>query len=37
MNSFPAEIRELVLSNYPLILAALAGYFAIFLLISWEA
>ncbi len=37
MSSFPDEIRELVLSNYPLILAALGGYFVIFLLISWAA
>ncbi len=37
MSSFPAEVRELVLSNYPLILAALGGYFAIFLLISYAA
>ena len=37
MSAFPAEVRELVLSNYPLILAALAGYFAVFLLISYAA
>ncbi|MCH8818790.1 MAG: sodium:solute symporter family protein [Acidobacteria bacterium] len=37
MNSFPAEVRELVLSNYQLIIAALVGYFAIFLLISIAA
>jgi Na+/proline symporter len=37
MNSFPAEVRELVLSNYQLILAALVGYGIIFLLISVAA
>ena len=37
MSAFPAEVRELVLSNYPLILAALVGYFAVFLLISYAA
>ena len=37
MNSFPAEVQELVLSNYQLIIAALVGYFIIFLLISVAA
>ena len=37
MNSFPAEVQELVLSNYHLIIAALAGYFVVFLLISVAA
>ncbi len=37
MSAFPAEVRELVLSNYPLILTALVGYFAVFLLISYAA
>ena len=37
MNLFPPEINEIVLSNYPLILASLVGYFAIFVLISYWA
>ena len=35
--SFPPEISQLVLSNYPLIIATLLTYFAIFALISWAA
>ena len=37
MNSFPAEVQELVQSNYQLILAALVGYFVVFLIISVAA
>ena len=37
MRLFPPEISELVLSNYPLIIATLVGYFVIFCLISWAA
>jgi len=37
MNLFPPEISQLVLDNYTLILAALAGYVAIFLVISYAA
>ncbi len=37
MNLFPPEINEIVLSNYPLILASLIGYFVIFFLISYWA
>ena len=35
--NFPPEIRQLVLSNYPLIIATLVAYFVIFVLISWAA
>ena len=37
MNSFPAEVQELVQSNYQLILVALVGYFVVFLIISVAA
>ena len=37
MNSFPAEVQELVQSNDQLILAALVGYFVVFLIISVAA
>ncbi len=37
MNLLPPEISEIVLSNYPLILASLIGYFVIFFLISYWA
>ena len=35
--NFPPEIRQLVLSNYPLIIVTLVAYFVIFVLISWAA
>ena len=35
--NFPPEIRQLVLSNYPMIIATLVAYFVIFVLISWAA
>ncbi|MEE8349145.1 MAG: sodium:solute symporter family protein [Acidobacteriota bacterium] len=37
MNSFPSEVQELVLSNSQLIIAALLGYFVVFLIISVAA
>ncbi|MDA2934494.1 sodium:solute symporter family protein [Acidobacteria bacterium AH-259-D05] len=37
MKLLPPEITEIVLSNYPLIIASLVGYFVVFFLISYWA
>ncbi len=37
MTLLPPEITEIVLSNYPLIIACLVGYCVVFLLITYAA